>query len=72
MIFVLLKNGFKFVGVIVVTLFIDWVVGPLPGVPCTSFKPNELFYFGSCIYVVISLSWVRGGRFFNGVLNILC
>lgn len=46
MIFVLLMNRFKFVGVIVVTLFIDWVVGPLPGAPCTVFKPNELFISG--------------------------
>ena len=42
-IFVLHKSRFMSVGVIVLSLFIDWVVNPFPGVPCTTFKQNELF-----------------------------
>lgn len=72
MIFVFLKSRFKFVGVIVVSLFIGWVMGLLPGVPCTAFKPYELFYFGSGIFNVVIMSWLSGGRYSDGVLNILC
>jgi len=55
-IFEILKSRFKFVGVIIVSLFIDWGMGLLPGVPCTAYKPNKLFYFESGIYVVIFLN----------------
>lgn len=70
-IFVLLESRFKFVGILVVSLFVNWVVSPLPGVSYPMFEQKELLYFGSNIFVWIFLKWMCGDRYLDGVLNVL-